>query len=735
MATLLVFCLGSLFYQLGGGPPRFLLDLRQYLGKEGRRERGRRALLQVVQGRVGRAGHFGAAPAAASPRLPRWGAGEHRCGGPERLLPPARHNCYDYRQSLLTGIEREGRTSQQLQPQLAFEFLRLEDAQNENRQAKLCESLEGPADLGLEESANSSGISAVESREPPKLMFLHLQNEDWGRRQKVMIGGESKAGLSQEARLGHTCISSLAGLAWELRRGRLLAGRKQVSKSPILLKHSWRRGVQVTKALNCAKIAETEVVELIQGEKKEIGAVIETIWIPYMIKSDNSWQVFVVPQGNSTYLDDHGPPPSKVPEGNPLQQMNPNVAGCSAPLPPGGTPISSPVMPSGTRYLLTAAGCVKQTNRSHVIPCQGAEASDPLDEITPRDGLENIALPFPSQVVYNRVGKCGSRTVVLLLRILSEKHGFNLVTSDIHNKTRLTKNEQMELIKNISTAEQPYLFTRHVHFLNFSRFGGDQPVYINIIRDPVNRFLSNYFFRRFGDWRGEQNHMIRTPSMRQEERYLEAAKSALPDLLSQWTVPSGASNPSCQSAARCIPLATCQLSSSAPDPRASLKPELCSDDFTNFVKKCLVKNPEQRATATQLLPHPFIRNAKPRDLEEENSDEDELYYHTMVKTSSESVGTMRPTSTMSEGAQAVIEHNSTVLESDLGTMVINSEDEEEEDGTMKRNATSPQVQRPSFTDYFDKQDFKNKSHENCNQNMHEPFPMSKNVFPDNWKKL
>ncbi|XP_053566613.1 uronyl 2-sulfotransferase [Bombina bombina] len=130
-------------------------------------------------------------------------------------------------------------------------------------------------------------------------------------------------------------------------------------------------------------------------------------------------------------------------------------------------------------------------------------------------------LPFPSQVVYNRVGKCGSRTIVLLLRMLSEKHGFNLVTSDIHNKTRLTKNEQIELIKNISTAEQPYLFTRHVHFLNFSRFGAEQPVYINIIRDPVNRFLSNYFFRRFGDWRGEQNHMIRTPGMKEEERYLD----------------------------------------------------------------------------------------------------------------------------------------------------------------------------------------------------------------------
>lgn len=58
----------------------------------------------------------------------------------------------------------------------------------------------------------------------------------------------------------------------------------------------------------------------------------------------------------------------------------------------------------------------------------------------------------------------------------------------------------------------------------------------------------------------------------------------------------------------------------------------------------------------------------------------------MVKTSSESAGTMRAASTMSEGAQTMIEHNSTMLESDLGTMVINSDDEEEEeeeDGTMK----------------------------------------------------
>ncbi|XP_044027185.1 serine/threonine-protein kinase 3 isoform X1 [Siniperca chuatsi] len=198
------------------------------------------------------------------------------------------------------------------------------------------------------------------------------------------------------------------------------------------------------------------------------------------------------------------------------------------------------------------------------------------------------------------------------------------------------------------------------------------------------------------------------------------------------------------------------------------KPELWSDDFTDFVKKCLVKNPEQRATATQLLQHPFISQAKPvtilrdliteamemkakrqqeqqRELEEEddNSEEEtEVDSHTMVKSGSEGAGTMRATSTMSDGAQTMIEHGSTMLESDLGTMVINSDDDEEEEedqGSMRRHATPQQPMRPSFMDYFDKQD-SNKAaqqQENYNHNQPQEQPgyhiQSKNVFPDNWK--
>ncbi|TWW68848.1 Uronyl 2-sulfotransferase [Takifugu flavidus] len=200
----------------------------------------------------------------------------------------------------------------------------------------------------------------------------------------------------------------------------------------------------------------------------------------------------------------------------------------------------------------TALSCGRRRSGHVLFSAETQQASQLAEAERFSHSNETVleVLPFPSQVVYNRVGKCGSRTVVILLRLLAEKHQFNLVSSDIHNKTRLTKHEQtsgspsccsscptgpepvsrpvmyarshlVDLMRNISGIPQPFLYTRHVHFLNFTRFRIEQPVYINIIRDPISRFLSNYFFRRFGDWRGEQNHLIRTPGMKDEERYLD----------------------------------------------------------------------------------------------------------------------------------------------------------------------------------------------------------------------
>lgn len=55
-----------------------------------------------------------------------------------------------------------------------------------------------------------------------------------------------------------------------------------------------------------------------------------------------------------------------------------------------------------------------------------------------------------------------------------------------------------------------------------------------------------------------------------------------------------------------------------------------------------------------------------------------------MRASGDETGTIRAVSTLSDGANTMIEHDG-ALESQLGTMVINTE---EEDGSMKSKETS-----------------------------------------------
>uniref|UniRef100_A0A2K5UQY5 non-specific serine/threonine protein kinase n=1 Tax=Macaca fascicularis TaxID=9541 RepID=A0A2K5UQY5_MACFA len=130
--------------------------------------------------------------------------------------------------------------------------------------------------------------------------------------------------------------------------------------------------------------------------------------------------------------------------------------------------------------------------------------------------------------------------------------------------------------------------------------------------------------------------------------------------------------------------------------------------------------------------HPFVKSAKGvsilRDLineamdvklkrqesqqrevdqdDEENSEEDEMDSGTMVRAVGDEMGTVRVASTMTDGANTMIEHDDT-LPSQLGTMVINTEDEEEE-GTMKRRDETMQPAKPSFLEYFEQKEKENQ---------------------------
>ncbi|XP_072023798.1 uronyl 2-sulfotransferase-like [Amphiura filiformis] len=113
-------------------------------------------------------------------------------------------------------------------------------------------------------------------------------------------------------------------------------------------------------------------------------------------------------------------------------------------------------------------------------------------------------------IVYNRVPKCGSRTFVSLLDYLQRKGRFTRTIgtwatqkeisqrhTDLSNdkKLILIKEAITQLIKKASSL--PAVIHGHFRCMPIDR--SKQPVYINIIRDPLARMVSTYYFTRFGD--------------------------------------------------------------------------------------------------------------------------------------------------------------------------------------------------------------------------------------------
>lgn len=171
-----------------------------------------------------------------------------------------------------------------------------------------------------------------------------------------------------------------------------------------------------------------------------------------------------------------------------------------------------------------------------------------------------------------------------------------------------------------------------------------------------------------------------------------------------------------------------------------------SPQFIDFVSRCLIKTPESRATASQLLQSDFIGSSKSCQILQEmiveaaelrdnppasDANSDQVDSGTMLPgdqgtlvslndgtfvnhpTNLDLDGTMiqyAEDGTMVKhdtGPGSAISRTLSEVESNLGgTMVINEEEEEEEDSTMKQYGTAPggSKYRPQFLHHFDKKE-------------------------------
>ena len=105
-----------------------------------------------------------------------------------------------------------------------------------------------------------------------------------------------------------------------------------------------------------------------------------------------------------------------------------------------------------------------------------------------------------SRVIYNRVPKCASEATLRILQLVGHIYNsYHYIHSMIFRHNHPPPQGIAELLSALNATHAPWVFDRHLHFVDFTAHGMPfAPLYINIVRKPLDRFISDYYFIRFG---------------------------------------------------------------------------------------------------------------------------------------------------------------------------------------------------------------------------------------------
>ncbi|XP_065079844.1 heparan sulfate 2-O-sulfotransferase pipe [Ochlerotatus camptorhynchus] len=120
-----------------------------------------------------------------------------------------------------------------------------------------------------------------------------------------------------------------------------------------------------------------------------------------------------------------------------------------------------------------------------------------METLSARD-LNNTRRAEIPIIFFNRVPKVGSQTFMELLRRLAIRNEYTFHRDVVQRLEviRLSPDRQQELAEMVTDLPMPSVYVKHVCYTNFTRFGLPMPIYVNMVRDPVERIISWYYYVR-----------------------------------------------------------------------------------------------------------------------------------------------------------------------------------------------------------------------------------------------
>lgn len=140
------------------------------------------------------------------------------------------------------------------------------------------------------------------------------------------------------------------------------------------------------------------------------------------------------------------------------------------------------------RSVLSSSNVHKYPYRRDAVALESESESESGDDIV---------------IFYNRVPKTGSTSFVGVIYDLCFRNKFHTLHLNVsRNYHVMSLPDQMRLAQNMTRMRQklPAVYHGHLAYVAFERLGlQKRPLYINIVRKPLDRLVSYYYFLRFGD--------------------------------------------------------------------------------------------------------------------------------------------------------------------------------------------------------------------------------------------